>query len=178
MLVGIGTQLIAEGISYLGRRSQGASGQGGGNNCNNTTHVHNHTYITNNYNNSDNSSSNSNAQAITDRATYAQAIESMVRPHGSVENFQRGGGMTDFGEFSGELSRQLDIHGDEAGGEAMRTVASIYRQFQECDTDRSGDVSMEEFVEFCKGLGVSRESAMVKFFRADVNGDGACLIYP
>lgn len=173
ILVGIGTELLVEGICALGRRAQRPSGQGNGsNNGNHITHVHHHTYITNNYNHSNNSNSNNNAQAVPDRAMYARAIEGMVNSHGSVENFQRE--ITNFGQFSGELSTQLQLHGDREGGEAMATAARLYRQFQDCDLDRSGGVSIEEFIVFCDGMGLSRESAMEKFFRADVNGDGAC----
>ena len=47
-----------------------------------------------------------------------------------------------------------------------------YQQLAKCDLDRSSDVSVEEFVVFCRRVSVSRESVMTKFFRADINGDG------
>ncbi|CAM9135508.1 unnamed protein product, partial [Laminaria digitata] len=138
LLVEIGTQLIAEGVCALGRRKL-ALGEDANNNNHHYHHHHHHH----------------SAGAAPNHDTYAGAVESMVYAYGSVERFQRE--VTDFAQFSRELSWRLTQHGDVTSGGDMATVGRVYLQFVECDLDGSGDVSIEEFITFCSKMDVSRE---------------------
>ena len=153
LLVNIGTQLLAEGVSALARRTHQALGPSTSNN------------------NSSNNNNPQHADPAHNHDTYAGAVAKMVYAYGSVERFQRE--VTNFAQFSRQLSRRLTQHGDATSGDAMATAERVYLQFVECDLDGSGDISIEEFVVFCSKMDVSEESATAKFFRADVNGDGA-----
>ena len=145
LLVNIGTQLLAEGVSALARRTHQALGPS-----------------TSNNNDNNNNSNHHHADDSRSHDTYAGAVANMVYAYGSVERFQRE--VTNFAQFSRQLSRRLTQHGDATSGDAMATAERVYLQFVECDLDGSGDISIEEFVVFCGKMDVSQESARATFF--------------
>ena len=147
----LGTKLLSEGVSALARRRQQALGPSTSNRNNNKNHQH--------------------ADATPYHDTYAGAVANMVHSYGSVERFKKE--VTNFEQFSRQLSTQLTLHGDATGGDAMATAERVFRQFGECDRDGSGYISVEEFVVFSSKMDVSEESARAMFVVANVNGDGA-----
>ena len=155
LLVNLGTQLLPEGVSVVARRTHKALGPS----------------TSSNNNNNNNNNSNQHADDSRSPDTYAGAVANMVCAYGSVERFQRE--VTNFAQFSRQLSTQLTLQGDATGGDAMTTAERVFRRFGECDRDGSGYISVEEFVVFCSKMDVSEESARAKFVLADVNGDGA-----
>lgn len=53
--------------------------------------------------------------------------------------------------------------------DARRAILILLWQ---CDLDRSGSISLEEYVYFCDRQGVPRSTAEITFFKADCDGDG------
>lgn len=78
--------------------------------------------------------------------------------------------MTDFGKFAGELAEELGKRNSLEAEEKMKEAQSVYELFEEADTDRSGTISKEEFINFEASIGVTSEAEALELF-AQVDSD-------
>ncbi|CAM9535502.1 unnamed protein product [Scytosiphon promiscuus] len=111
------------------------------------------------------------AGAVANPGMVVEAVEAVVDSYGGMKAFRTN--VTNFAQFSGALSKQLNSDGKpQTDGKMMDSSQRLYNSFVECDSDGSGGVSKEEYVFFCSRQGVPRDMAETTFFQADVDGDG------
>lgn len=102
--------------------------------------------------------------------TLSDAFDSAISLYGGLKNFK--GTITNFSLFSRVLSKQLLSNGEKKTSKTLEAADRYYCMFMECDVDKSGGVSLEEYVVFCSKEGVPRSMAETMFFQADVDGNG------
>lgn len=101
------------------------------------------------------------------------SLETVMASYGESADIAKN--MRDFGRFAGKFADELGKRGSTVAAEMMIEAQETYERFVECDTDRSGTVSKEEFTSFAEGMDMQHAEASVLFGALDTDQNGAFI---